>query len=324
MVFAIVISMTASVLLFGSGFFNLFTPLPFSSLFVRRGLLPVFVAILLAMTFLSLFYFLSKGSWFFLPGMVLYPYLGLSQVGSLAVLSFFYYAWIGFALVWVGRKKLSWEKGIGQIILSTIVVTVVSFFVLSHFVSLFDKMKGSLDFILQRFFELNPQMTPEEKAFLTGPFLETLWRLLPAIWINMTLVVVASNLLLIRRWVSNLLFSSWGEFPAWRLDEKWIWAPISLGIFYLGSQFLEILSPFSWILLNLLLVTAAAYFFQGLSIFIFFLRKWLSPLLRMAVLFLMIAFFQPLGLFLIFVGLFDFWFDFRKLKRVGGPHASHS
>lgn len=309
-------ALAASLLLFGSGLFNLFSPLPFSFLFIRRGFSIALTAIFFAMGLLSLLYFLSKGNWFFLPGMVLYPYLGLSEVSSLAVLSFFYYACMGVALVWFGRKKLSWEKGIGQIALTTLLFTILGFVVPAYFFDLIPKVKGSFDFLLQRFFELNPQITPEERAVMIGPFQEVLWRIFPAVWLDMTLVVISVNLLLIRRWISGLLFSGWGEFPLWRLEEKWIWAPISAGLLYLVSQLTEFLSPLSWFFLNLLLILAAVYFFQGLSISVYFLRKWLKPIMRMVVLFLLVTFFQPLGLLLIFVGLFDFWFDFRKLGRL--------
>lgn len=65
----------------------------------------------------------------------------------------------------------------------------------------------------------------------------------------------------------------------------------------------------------MLLVLAGIYFFQGLSIFSFFLKKKVSPLMRGIALALLFFFFQPLALVLILLGLFDFWFDFRKVKQ---------
>ncbi|MBI2980788.1 MAG: DUF2232 domain-containing protein [Deltaproteobacteria bacterium] len=318
MLLSLLVTLSSSILLFGSGFFNLFTPIPFSSLLVRRGWIPALLASFFALVILSGVYVLSRGNWPFLPAMVLYPYLGLSQVASLALLSFVYYAWIGFALVEVGRKKMSWGKGVGKIVLSTALVSLLGLLVSSHFFDLRERAQGSLGFIIEKIFELNPKITPEEKAFMTGPFTDTLWHLLPSFWILMTSGVVAMNILIVRRWVSPALFSGWGDFSVWRLEERVIWGPIGLGLFYLLGQFFPALDPFSWITLNLLIVVGTLYFFQGLSIFLFFLKKWLTPFMRMAVLFLMMTFLQPLALFLVLVGLFDFWFDFRKLKKMGG------
>jgi uncharacterized protein YybS (DUF2232 family) len=132
----------------------------------------------------------------------------------------------------------------------------------------------------------------------------------------MTLAVISLNLMLLRRWANQKPFGKCADFSLWKLREQWIWTPLFVGGIYLLTQtFLEWPS-LSWLCLNLLLVVSVVYFFQGISIFFFYVKNRVSPTFRLMAMFLFFLFFQPVAMFLILVGLFDFWFDFRKLKKV--------
>jgi uncharacterized protein YybS (DUF2232 family) len=67
--------------------------------------------------------------------------------------------------------------------------------------------------------------------------------------------------------------------------------------------------------LNVFIVLLAVYVFQGLSILLFFLNKYNVPrFLRIGV-YVLIVFQQLFLIGLAVVGLFDQWFDFRKLSK---------
>ncbi len=325
MILAALLTAGASLVLFGSGFFNFLTPFPVSLLAFRKGLRPTVVAVFLSLVCLYLLYRFAGEGLIALPGMIFFPHWSLSQIRAIALVSFFYYVWIGLAVIWLGNRKISWEKGVGGIALSAILLSAVLFLGLTggDGLSVLTGLRGALTFLLDRLMQLNPALSSEEQSFLSGPFVETFLRLLPAVWILMTVAVVALNLLLLRRWVSRNIFSPAGEFPLWRIREEWIWVPVGLGTLTLLNHYLWGLGWLSWGLVNGLLVVASLYFFQGLSIGLFIIRKNFSPVMQLLMFLLFLLLSQPLSFMLILLGLFDFWFDFRKIKK-GVAHANHS
>jgi hypothetical protein len=83
-----------------------------------------------------------------------------------------------------------------------------------------------------------------------------------------------------------------------------------LNVYVLKSQVLGVA------VLNILIVLAAVYFFQGLAVASFFFRSRLSPLMRMAGYLIFFIFLQVGLVVLMAAGIADFWFDFRKLKKI--------
>jgi uncharacterized protein YybS (DUF2232 family) len=141
--------------------------------------------------------------------------------------------------------------------------------------------------------------------------------IMPALWINLTLLIATLNITFLRRWAaSERPFSNWLDYSLWRLSERWIWLPIGSGALYFLNLYLIQSDRAQTVLLNILLVLGAVYFFQGLAIVSFFFRKKLSPFVRMMAYLLILLFIQVVGVVIVVLGIFDFWFDFRKLKRV--------
>lgn len=89
---------------------------------------------------------------------------------------------------------------------------------------------------------------------------------------------------------------------------------LSLTLFLVNFKFFKI-SFLHFVVLNFLLVTSLAYFFQGFSIVVdFFHRKKITGFLRFLFYFFMLIFFQPVAFALVFLGFFDHWLDVRKLE----------
>jgi uncharacterized protein YybS (DUF2232 family) len=68
--------------------------------------------------------------------------------------------------------------------------------------------------------------------------------------------------------------------------------------------------------LNILLIAMTIYFFQGMGIVSFFFEKKKVPRFFKILLYSLIALQQLALLAVIGMGLFDMWFNFRKLKKI--------
>ncbi|MBI2066546.1 MAG: DUF2232 domain-containing protein [Deltaproteobacteria bacterium] len=318
MVLSLTLTVVAALFFYGSGLFGLLTPLPFSILMVRRGIWAALLAAFLSIFSLVLAYDLPQAPLSFLPGMVFFPHFTVVGIRNFSLLSFFYYLWIGFSLIFIGRKVRSMERGVAVAVGSSFLLVLAAIFIFMKVqsVDLVSQGREGIIFAFQRLAELNPELSVEEGLKMVDPLIHSLWRLFPSLIISMTLMIVAINLWLLRRWASGRLFGQWGDFSLWRLKEQWIWIPILSGGGYLASFYFFPQSVIAWGFLNVLIIAATISFFQGLAIFHFFLQKRLSPLLRMAVLFFFMIFFQIVMVLLILLGLFDFWFDFRREKQV--------
>lgn len=101
----------------------------------------------------------------------------------------------------------------------------------------------------------------------------------------------------------------WPRYRTWRLPDKLIW----LGIASAAAAFLP-LGGLRYIAVNTVILLSTVYCFQGLAICVFYMNKWNVPLLLRSFLYVMIIF-QSFGTVLLLVlGVFDTWFDFRKLS----------
>lgn len=126
------------------------------------------------------------------------------------------------------------------------------------------------------------------------------------------LTMVVGNILVLRTCGQTI----WSSYRYWQLPEKLIWLVIIMGFFALIPT-----QPFRVIGINSLIVLSLIYCFQGLSIVVFFMNKWNVPLLLRSFFYVMIVF-QSLGtLILLFSGIADIWFDFRK-QRLNEPNKT--
>ncbi len=103
----------------------------------------------------------------------------------------------------------------------------------------------------------------------------------------------------------------WEQYSHWQLPDKLIWIIILFGILALISAY-----PLRKIGINGLILSAIVYCFQGLSIGVFFMHKWNIPTVFRVFFYVMIIF-QSFGtVLLLFLGVADIWFNFRKLHVV--------
>jgi uncharacterized protein YybS (DUF2232 family) len=147
----------------------------------------------------------------------------------------------------------------------------------------------------------------------TPQIVEMMLELLPGlVFVSIGLVVLANVLLLCRRFPDRRTeWISVANLREWNGPEPMVWGLIACG-FSLVLPGFERLRPWA---ANLLLVIAAFYFAQGLSIIAYFFHKNNVPRFLRAVTYVLIAFEQIFTVLVVGLGLFDLWGDFRRLKK---------
>lgn len=139
-----------------------------------------------------------------------------------------------------------------------------------------------------------------------------LLRLLPGAALASTLMACWLNLLLAKRYcrVRQFPLPAWPEWSQWKAPEILVWAVIASGVLLLlpvGS--LKVAA------LNVLMVGGVIYLFQGLAIVSYYFERWKLPQIFRAAAYGIILIQQFFTLGAMLLGLFDMWFDFRRLSR---------
>lgn len=147
----------------------------------------------------------------------------------------------------------------------------------------------------------------------TPQIVEMMLQLLPGlVFVSFGLVVLANVLLLCRRFPEKRAeWISVTNLREWNGPEPMVWGLIACGFVLMipGLEGVRVLGA------NVLLVIAAFYFAQGLSIIAYFFHKNNVPRFLRAVTYALIAFEQIFTVLVVGLGLFDLWGDFRRLKK---------
>jgi hypothetical protein len=136
-----------------------------------------------------------------------------------------------------------------------------------------------------------------------------LLRLSPGMLASGALLLAWSNLLLVRR-INRAPLREQGPLDGWRAPEPLVWVLIPAGAaMVLGSGF------WFWAGANTVLVLTVIYFFQGMAVLAYWLRVKKAPGLLRWVIYLMVALEMFMAVLVAAVGLFDMWFNFRRMDK---------
>ncbi len=293
---------SAFVPIFGP-FFCLLTPLPFLFYSTKLGLQK---GIKLAVVSILIIGFIAK-----LAGNAQAVLFGI-ELGVL-----------GLALSELFRRQL----GIGQtILLATALMTFLSFVYLlvlslsrdiGPMEMVLDYLHGHLKASINAYKGMGmPQENAIELEAYARAFIDTVYPSLIivgigfAVWLN---VVIAKPFFK----MGNLEYPQFVPMDRWRTPEMMIWGVIAAGFtLFLLPGGIRLLAA------NVLIILMSIYFFQGLSIILFFLNKYrLPPWIRIGIYFIIVI--QQLFLVILaLAGLFDQWIDFRKIKRESEGHIA--
>ncbi|MEJ5357553.1 MAG: DUF2232 domain-containing protein [Desulfobacterales bacterium] len=143
--------------------------------------------------------------------------------------------------------------------------------------------------------------------------------ILPALVVSANLFALWASLLVARAILAarRLPAPPWGPLDRWRAPEALVWAVIGSGGLLLAPSL-----PAKAIGLNGVLLLTVIYFFQGIAVVAFTFRRKGVPRMLRALLYALIGLQQLVALGVAVLGLFDTWFDFRKLGRNRAAPAS--
>ncbi len=137
------------------------------------------------------------------------------------------------------------------------------------------------------------------------------FRLAPGILASASLLVAWLNFLIVRRLGRRVAAgASLGDLTLYRAPEKLVWpliASAALMVIFSGWLF--------WLGANLILVLGVVYFFQGMAVVAYWLKKKNAPTLLKLAIYVLVAVEFFLAVLLAAVGLFDMWFNLRRLDK---------
>lgn len=236
--------------------------------------------------------------------------LGTEQAGGGEV-NFIYYAALamaaGEALAALGRDE--WAIGAG-FAAATVVLGGLAL-VLGPFSGqgIGEFLHGQVDGDINRVVEMYKAggMDPEMVAGLTT-LLKTMVKLLPGMALAASLLLVWANVVATR--LNQPPPAEGLSLVRWRAPEVLVWG-------FIGAVVLVVVADgwMFWLGANLLLLLAAVYLLQGLAVMAFWLRKKNVPRPARAALYTIVVLMEVLVILLAAAGLFDIWFDFRRLKK---------
>ncbi len=137
-------------------------------------------------------------------------------------------------------------------------------------------------------------------------------RIIPALTIASTLLVVWINILVSKALLKGRFrfHPDYKKLNQWQAPDFLVWVLIGCGILMLFPA-----SATKLFGLNVLLILMTIYFFQGIGIVSFFFEKKKVPRFFKILLYSLIALQQLALIAVIGIGLFDMWFNFRKIKK---------
>lgn len=234
---------------------------------------------------------------------------------------------LGYALLGLMVVLLLFTFGRGWSIDSVVVsaatgMLVASFSVLLYFFGSLSLLQQILRGVLRENLEISLKVY--EKIGFSAESLEVLrarapqiiemsLRILPSLaFVGFVAVILINLFFLYRRFPDHHSFLvSTGDVKEWKSPEPLIWCFILAGF----SLFLPGLEMIKTLTLNFFLVIAVFYFFQGLAIVAYYFHHKNVPYFLRSLAYLVIVFEQVFTIFVVGLGLFDLWGDFRRLKK---------
>jgi uncharacterized protein YybS (DUF2232 family) len=157
---------------------------------------------------------------------------------------------------------------------------------------------------------------PEENLYVLSNSLDrigyVLVRIIPSLAAVSTIFTAWAGILMARPLfrAKGLFFPEFGALNLWKAPEVLVWGVIACGLmFFIPETSLKLIG------LNGIILFMMIYFLQGVAIVSYFFDKKRLPLFVRVFLYSLIALQQLVLLFTIILGLFDVWFNFRKLDK---------
>ncbi len=302
MIKRIAIAAAVTIALFKSGIFVFATPVPALVLFVRYGRKE-------GLSALAALMIVAAGA------------LSTGYAGRFEFLYFCYYWLIGLFLGEGSAKRSGIFRLSGTAITSTLAVLGIVFVQL-YSDSYGNIVQGIRNFIMQGMDQaISLQsgvaaLSPQQLAYLAAEkasIADFMLKIMPSGVVVFSILVLSVTLLLTNavtkrsgglQYLGNVAMK---ELPFWP-----VWSVIACGLAFLADSYVVHNEYLRFAALNGLFCCAGFFFIQGCFVITFWMQRFKSPFLRLAVYGLIFAFMQFMGLVLIALGLSDNWVGFRK------------
>ena len=225
----------------------------------------------------------------------------------------------GFVMGEIWERNLPMDRSMTYSVAGSLGISLILllFASLSQSVGPVELLRGDLQKNLEVSFELYgslgmPVGSEQDLTELAQKMAAKILEILPAIVIMGSAFLVWINLLLCNRLSAAriVLGPRWKDLTTWQAPERMIWTVVVFGF---GA--LMPVSTVKIVAINFLFLVAMVYFFQGISITAYFFKNKGVPTFVRGMLYGLILIQQLLTLLVAALGLFDAWFDFRKLHK---------
>ena len=143
-------------------------------------------------------------------------------------------------------------------------------------------------------------------------------RILPALMVIFYSSIFLLNLPILQRFaklnIKDFDLKLW-KSPFWIV---WIFILSGFGVFILHKSLIW------WLLLNIFIIASFIFLIQGFAVTEYWFNRHNFSKLMKNLIYIFILFSQFLLVSIAIIGLFDNWFDFRKINRVGGTDESNT
>lgn len=234
---------------------------------------------------------------------------------------------LGYVMADIFERRLSVEK---TILYSSGIVLFTGFFVLSVYANIMQKSLGGMaSEYMAKIIDLaiviyGKMGMPEENIRLFEKLKDeinyVLVRLLPATAAATMIFLSWATLLMSKRMltVKGLSYPDFGALNRWKAPDHMAWAAIASAALVI----LPTTMPLRLIGISAAIVLMTIFFFQGIAVVSFHFEKKDFPLALRVLIYSLIALQHFFLLFVIGMGFFDIWIDFRKLKSASSPPDS--
>ena len=183
--------------------------------------------------------------------------------------------------------------------------------------TLSDAVRHNLELTLSLYREMG--LSADQLQFLESSMdiiQQVMVGMMPALVVGSTLLAVWVSLLTVRGLFRRVGMTApdYGPLDHWKAPEMLVWPVIACGILLLVPNLAA-----KTVGLNGLIVLMVVYFFQGMAILTYFLRRKRVPRIARIMLYALITLQQIVMLGVVAVGFFDTWFNFRKIGKPLAP-----
>jgi uncharacterized protein YybS (DUF2232 family) len=196
------------------------------------------------------------------------------------------------------------------------VVIVVGSLAVIYDVNVHEAISFMIDSSIDRIMEMyeNVELPADQAKALTDMYesLKALFKkTYPALLFVGFELVATLNLLVINRFfLDDKKKFDTEKLLSWSPNERWVFGLIAFGFLYFVK--IELVN---FIALNGIIVFLALYFFSGFAIMNHFFKAKKTSAFMQGIIYFLLVLISEFKFIIIAVGLFDIWFDFRKIKH---------